>query len=275
MNSAGTPTKSPAQTNHPWDILPYGEDALLLRHPDCAAVAPLVATLKSLADPRIGEIVPSYGSILVLKGKPGSFEGFSKKKIRGADPDAQLDDLCELKNLISSVLNTSRPIEAAPGKTFLIPCCYRMGPDLQEAAQTLKLTPQDLIRLHSETQYTIFAVGFQPGFPYAGWLPPELTGLPRRGSPRTRVEPGSVGITGRQTGIYPGASPGGWNLIGVTPCKLVDLERGWFAFTPGDRIRFVPIGATEFDQRKGSEPTWVEGGEGFSLGVRPRPSLIM
>lgn len=236
-----------------------GEDALLLRHPDCAAVAPLVAALKNLSDPRIGEIVPSYGSILVLKGKPGAIRGFSGKKLCGDSPESDLDDLCELKTLISGVLNTPPPIETVSGKIFLVPCCYGMGPDLQEAAQTLKLTQKDLIRLHSGTQYTIYAVGFQPGFPYAGWLPPELTGLPRRGSPRTRVEPGSVGITGRQTGIYPCASPGGWNLIGVTPCKLVDLERGWFAFAPGDRIRFVPIDATEFAQLQGSEPTWVEG----------------
>ena len=259
MNSAGTPTKFPAQTNHLWEILPLGEDALLLRHPDCAAVAPLVAALKKLSDPRIGEIVPSYGSILVLKGNPGAIRGFFGKKIGGDSPESDLDDLCKLKTLILGVLNTPHPIETVSGKTFLVPCCYEMGPDLQEAAQTLKLTQKDLIRLHSETQYTIYAVGFQPGFPYAGWLPPELTGLPRRGSPRTRVEPGSVGITGRQTGIYPGASPGGWNLIGVTPCKLVDLERGWFAFAPGDRIRFVPIDATEFAQQQGSEPTWVEG----------------
>jgi inhibitor of KinA len=259
MNSAGTPTKSPAQTNHLWEIIPYGEDALLLRHSDCAAVAPLVASLKNLADPRIGEIVPSYGSILVLKGNPGAIRGVSGKKLCGNSPKSDLDDLCELKTLILGVLNTPPPIETVSGKTFLVPCCYGMGPDLQEAALTLKLTQKDLIRLHSQTQYTIYAVGFQPGFPYAGWLPAELTGLPRRGSPRTRVEPGSVGITGRQTGIYPGASPGGWNLIGVTPCKLVDLERGWFAFTPGDRIRFVPIDPTEFAQRLGSEPTVVEG----------------
>jgi inhibitor of KinA len=259
MNSAGTPTKSQPQSNHLWEILPYGEDALLLRHPDCAAVAPLVFALKSLADPRIGEIVPSYGSILVLKGKPSSFERVTKSKFREDSPDSGLGDLYELKTLISTVLNTPRPIETTPGKTFLVPCCYEMGPDLQEAAQSLKLTPEALIRLHSKTQYTIYAVGFQPGFPYAGWLPPELTGLPRRGSPRTRVEPGSVGITGRQTGIYPGASPGGWNLIGVTPCKLVDLERGWFAFTPGDRIRFVPIDPAEFAQQQGSEPDLVEG----------------
>lgn len=255
MNSAGTPTKSPAQTNHLWEIIPYGEDALLLRHPDCAAVAPLVAALKSLVDPRIGEIVPSYGSILILKGKPAS----PKTIFMQPGNHSGFGDLCELKNLILGVLDTPGQNPTIPGKTLLVPCCYEMGPDLQAAAQTLKLTPEDLIRLHSGTEFTIFAVGFQPGFPYAGWLPPELTGLPRRGSPRTRVEPGSVGITGRQTGIYPGASPGGWNLIGVTPCKLVDLERGWFAFTPGDRIRFVPIDPAEFAQRQGSEPEPVEG----------------
>ena len=86
------------------------------------------------------------------------------------------------------------------------------------------LSADDVIRLHTATEFTVYAIGFVPGFPYMGYLPAELCGVRRLPSPRVRVEPGSVGITGRQTAIYPQASPGGWNLIGRTP--LVDRGRG-------------------------------------------------
>ena len=77
------------------------------------------------------------------------------------------------------------------------------------------------IALHVGTEYTVYAIGFCPGFPYLGYLPPPLCGVPRLESPRLRVEPGSVGLTGRQTGIYTEARPGGWSLVGRVPLTLV------------------------------------------------------
>src|SRR5205085_9461144 len=93
-----------------------------------------------------------------------------------------------------------------------------------------------------------YAIGFCPGFPYLGYLAPELCGVPRLPSPRPRVEPGSVGLTGRQTGLYPLVRPGGWNLIGRTPLELVHLADGYFPLHTGDRVRFRPITADEFDR---------------------------
>ena len=95
----------------------------------------------------------------------------------------------------------------------------------------------------------MFAVGFLPGFPYAGYLPDELRGLARRQEPRLAVPPGSVAIVGRQTGVYPIASPGGWRLIGRTPLRIADPEAGRFPIRAGDRIRFRPIERDEFEAR--------------------------
>ena len=102
------------------------------------------------------------------------------------------------------------------------------------------------MRLHAATEYTVYAVGFSPGFPYLGYLPDRLCGVPRLEAPRVRVEAGSVGLTGRQTGVYPEARPGGWNLIGLTPLQLVDVADDYFPLRTGDRVRFEPIGAAEY-----------------------------
>ena len=93
--------------------------------------------------------------------------------------------------------------------------------------------------------------GFCPGFPYLGYLPDELCGVPRLASPRVRVEPGSVGLTGRQTGLYPLARPGGWNLIGRTPLTVVDVAAGYFPIRPGDRVRFRPVARAEYNTLAG------------------------
>ena len=113
------------------------------------------------------------------------------------------------------------------------------------------MTEGDVIEQHSGREYDVFAVGFQPGFPYAGYLPEALSHIPRLESPRVRVPGGSVAIAGRQTGVYPNASPGGWRLLGRTPLRIVDPANGHFPIRAGDRLRFVPIDAEEFEEREG------------------------
>jgi inhibitor of KinA len=113
------------------------------------------------------------------------------------------------------------------------------------------LAPDEVIQLHASIEYTVYAIGFSPGFPYLGYLPEQLCSVPRLEAPRVRVEPGSVGLTGRQTGIYPEARPGGWNLIGQTPLQLVDVEHGYFPIRTGDRVRFVRIDETTYGQNAG------------------------
>ena len=140
--------------------------------------------------------------------------------------------------------------EAKPGREHQIPVLYD-GLDLASSAEALGLTTARLIDLHVSQAYQIFAVGFLPGFPYAGYLPKELTGLSRLSSPRVRVPAGSVAIVGRQTAIYPGESPGGWRLIGRTPLRIVDLAANFFPIEAGDRMRFLPIEAKSFAERLG------------------------
>lgn len=115
------------------------------------------------------------------------------------------------------------------------------GPDLAEVAARTGRTEVDVMRLHAAVEYRVFCVGFVPGFPYLGLVPEELA-LPRRSTPRLRVPAGSVAIAGRQTGIYPADSPGGWHLIGRTDLPAWDPRREPPALLePGARVRFVPV----------------------------------
>jgi KipI family sensor histidine kinase inhibitor len=136
------------------------------------------------------------------------------------------------------------------GRLIILPVLYD-GADLAEVARRLDLTEAEVIAHHAGTDYHVFALGFLPGFPYTGYLPACLSGLPRRDSPRTRVPAGAVAIAGRQTSVYPQESPGGWHLIGRTPLRIVDLETSYFPIRAGDRIRFEPIGAAQYAQRRG------------------------
>lgn len=123
-----------------------------------------------------------------------------------------------------------------------IPVIYggEQGPDLNVVARHSQLTPEQVVALHSGTEYIVYFLGFQPGFAYLGGLP-ETLATPRRGEPRLQVAAGSVGIGGGQTGIYPLATPGGWQIIGRTSLSL--FTSGGEPPTlllPGDSVRFVP-----------------------------------
>ncbi|ARU41677.1 hypothetical protein CCB80_11205 [Armatimonadetes bacterium Uphvl-Ar1] len=131
----------------------------------------------------------------------------------------------------------------------LIPAVYN-GPDIEAVAYTLNLTIEELIQIHSHTIYTVEAIGFCPGFPYLAGLPQPLQNLPRKSTPRTAVEPGSIGITGDQCCIYPLARPGGWNLIAQTPLTLVDPDSSYFPLQVGDKIQFQPITNSQFQELK-------------------------
>jgi len=115
------------------------------------------------------------------------------------------------------------------------------GPDLAEVADRTGRSEADVVRLHAAVEYRVFCVGFVPGFPYLGLVPEELA-LPRRATPRLHVPAGSVAIAGRQTGIYPADTPGGWHLIGRTDLPAWDPWREPPALLePGARVRFVPV----------------------------------
>jgi 5-oxoprolinase (ATP-hydrolysing) subunit B len=130
-------------------------------------------------------------------------------------------------------------------RTLEIPVRYGGddGPDIAVVAAHAKMSPEELIAAHSSAQYVVFFLGFQPGFAYMGGLPDALA-TPRRADPRLKVPAGSVGIGGAQTGIYPSAGPGGWNLIGRTELSLFDPARPEpILLRPGDIVKFVPLSA--------------------------------
>jgi inhibitor of KinA len=115
------------------------------------------------------------------------------------------------------------------------------GPDLEAVAVSKGISIADVIRIHSEREYTVYMMGFTPGFPYLGTLDERII-MPRLETPRTMVKAGSVAIAGSQTGIYPLDSPGGWHLIGWTPLKLFDpTSDSPFLFSPGDIVKFIPL----------------------------------
>jgi len=212
-------------------VVPLGDTAALAYLPDEAAAARLAAAARAGDVPGRLDVVQAYASVAVF------FDPRLMTFARAADWLNGLD------------LRSVPP--AAAGRLHVIPCCYDLGQDLGRVAEHTKLSPADVIARHTATEYTVYAIGFCPGFPYLGYLPPELSGVPRLPTPRPRVEPGSVGLTGRQTGLYPLARPGGWNLIGRTPLELVHLADGYFPLRTGDRVRFRPIDRGEFDRLSG------------------------
>ena len=139
--------------------------------------------------------------------------------------------------------------ELAPPRLVEIPVCYggELGPDLDDVARAHAITPDEVVGLHAGAEYLVYMIGFMPGFAYLGGLP-ERIATPRRKTPRTAVPAGTVGIGGRQTGVYPLVSPGGWNLIGRTPVKIFDISRDEpTLLLTGDRVRFRPISRAEFE----------------------------
>jgi inhibitor of KinA len=133
--------------------------------------------------------------------------------------------------LSQRVFDTQEP---APAKLVTIPVHYN-GPDLADVARLHQLSEAQVIDLHTSTDYTVYFLGFVPGFAYLGMLPEQLA-TPRLPDPRAHVPPGSVGLADRQTGIYPVSTPGGWRLIGRTPLPItVGL------LEPGDQVRFEPL----------------------------------
>lgn len=162
-----------------------------------------------------------------------------------------IDDVIDFKTEVGSLksihLEASATLELET-TLWKIPVCYDVtfGIDLEEISKTLKISKEEIIQLHSETIYTIFFIGFLPGFLYLGGLDNRLI-IQRKPSPRLSVPKGSVAIGGSQTGVYPMDSAGGWNIIGKTPISFFDIEKINPCFAkPGDQIQFVPISLDEF-----------------------------
>jgi KipI family sensor histidine kinase inhibitor len=207
---------------------PLGDRAFMARFSTEREAARWASAVRARNLPGVTDVVLAYCSAAVL-----------------ADPEqTDLDDLDrELRSL------TVSPDDRTEGKLVEIPVLYD-GADLENAARRLNLRPSDVVALHTASPFEVFAIGFLQGFPYAGYLPSQLSGLPRREEPRLSVPAGSVAIAGRQTGVYPRSSPGGWHLLGRTPLLIADADSGYFPIRAGDRIQFRSIDSAEFEARR-------------------------
>ncbi|AHM63560.1 allophanate hydrolase subunit 1 [Flammeovirgaceae bacterium 311] len=157
----------------------------------------------------------------------------------------------KLTQHLSSLAAELKPDQPVQGRLIDIPVCYggKYGPDLEIVASYHKISPEEVIILHSQQEYMVHMIGFAPGFPYLGGLNPKIA-TPRKETPRQHVPAGSVGIAGLQTGIYPLATLGGWQILGQTPLVLFDPKRQPPSLLQaGDRLRFTPVSAEELHQK--------------------------
>lgn len=183
------------------------------------------------------ECIPSYTTLSVH---------YDPARVRksGHIPSAEEHVRDLLEELVTRP--AASPEEKAP--VVDIPVCYggQYGPDLEEVAALNGLTADEVIRLHSEGRYLVYALGFAPGFPYIGGMDARIS-APRKKTPRLKIPAGSVGIAGNQTGIYPIETPGGWQIIGRTPLSLFQPEKDPPTLLEGGfRIRFRPVTEKEY-----------------------------
>lgn len=212
-------------------LKPLGDSALLVELGDKIdpAINQRVHALNALLQTKniagIVETVPAYCTLLIHYDP--LILTFDQVTLWVRDKLTQVDD---------SLNRKPRQLE--------VPLRYggASGTDLEAVAVSKGISAADVVRIHSEHEYTVYMMGFTPGFPYLGTLDERLI-MSRLETPRTLVKAGTVAIAGSQTGIYPLDSPGGWHLIGWTPLKLFDPTRELpFLFSPGDIIKFIPIG---------------------------------
>lgn len=217
-------------------LIPAGDTAILAQFENeispenNSRVQALAAAILRASIPGVIETIPTYSSLLV-----------------NYDPVVvRYSELCE----ILGSLEGDRGSAAADSFVYSIPVCYggEFGEDLSDVASHAGLSAEEVVRRHSAVCYRIYMLGFLPGFAYLGGLD-ETIACPRLSSPRKSIAPGSVGIGGNQTGVYPVASPGGWRLIGKTPLKLYDPNRSEpILYRAGDHIRFEPVSPEQFAQ---------------------------
>lgn len=187
------------------------------------------------------ELVPSYTSIMLE---------FNLLKISYASLEARLTEL---------LVGFEQKSQKIQKRVIELPVYYHtdVAPDLQPLAEAKNLSVQQVIDIHCQTDYTVCAIGFSPGFAFLGSVDQRIV-MPRHGSPRLNIPAGSVGIADQQTAVYPDDSPGGWQIIGNCPSTLFSPEREpMMPFSVGDTVRFKAISLEEFTQQGGQIcPNW-------------------
>jgi len=197
-----------------------------------AVVLALRRALEAQSPDGVRETVPTYRSLLVVYDPAAATAG-------------------AVQAAVTALIGEADAAHLPVGRVIPIPTVYggAYGPDLAGVAAEAGLSESQVVELHTGHEYRVYMLGFFPGFPYMGTLPPPLR-VARLASPRTRVPVRSVAIAGQQTGVYPTESPGGWRLIGRTPVRIYDPSRERpFLLDAGDRVRYVAISAAQYERR--------------------------
>lgn len=218
-----------------FEIIPLGDLAVRIsfgnsiKEETNGRIRQFILKLEKERIPGIIEWVPAYTSVTIYyEPEQTSYETMKRK--------------LEIVNQAQDESHLTQP------SVYEIPACYggEFGPDLPYVAEYHGLSEQEVINLHADREYLIHMMGFMLGFPYLGGMPDEIA-VPRLEQPRFSVLPGSIGIGGSQTGIYPADVPSGWRIIGATPIRLYKLEKEEpFLLSAGNYIKFVPIDQEEY-----------------------------
>jgi len=226
-----------------WRIAPLGDRCLIVEFGQAIDLATNLRA-RAVAEhllahpiPGVVDVVPAFTTV-ALHYRPEAFAGGAS----GMPFD-------ELAGRVEAVLFKGVGGRRPSARRIEIPVCYggEFGPDLAELARARALTAEEVIAMHCASPHVVHMIGFAPGHPYIAGLDKRLA-MPRRATPRLKVSPGSVGVTGTQSTIYPLETPGGWNLIGRTPLRLFTPESDPpCLLQPGDQVRFVPIPPKQFE----------------------------
>jgi inhibitor of KinA len=233
------------------EIVPLGDSALIVRVRDRFEDAPektldavlrAFGQLQNAAIPGIIELAPAYTSVAVF---------FDPTVVAKATktPDNVFDSLAtRIRDAVAARADPGWKIRSR-SQTVEIPVCYdpEFALDIDDVARRANVSSGEVVNLHTSAEYRVACIGFVPGFPFLTGLP-KILATPRRNVPRKEIPPGSVGIGGAQTGIYPLRSPGGWNLIGRTPLRLFDPQKNPPTLLhAAESVRFRAITRDEFE----------------------------
>jgi inhibitor of KinA len=231
-------------TDYRYSFSPLGDSAVLIDFGDAIdegindAVMLLFQHLKASSPLWVTDLVPAYSSLAVF---------YDLCLVHRRSPEATAYD--QVVHYINKKMRYNVTGQPQNKRQLSVPVCYEesFAPDMETMCDITGLNRKEIISLHTTKPYRVYMIGFLPGFAYMGEVD-EALAAPRKKEPRTAIPAGSVGIAGRQTGIYPVSSPGGWQIIGRTPVSLFQKTAlNPVFFQPGDEVIFYPISSHEFE----------------------------
>ncbi len=229
-------------------LSPFGDSALLLKFSDKISpethhqIQQVTEAIDRNVFTGLIEYIPAFTSLTII------YNPLKVKNAYGSLLGATLTPFELVGHLVTDILTKLEAEVEDTSRTVEVPVCYggEFGPDLEYVAKFHQLTIDEVIAIHSEPEYLVHMIGFAPGFPYLGGLS-ERIATPRLEAPRLIIPAGSVGIAGMQTGVYPIATPGGWQLIGRTPTQFFrPKEHPPSLLKAGDKVKFRPISLAEY-----------------------------